>query len=99
MIKVYPVNSCKDCPGLLDEELFKGCTLSDMRVYELDGDWEEYLDQFCPLHHLETIVEDAYELGKEYKDYARGIIKDVRKSVQSDKWVTAHEFLDKIKEA
>lgn len=98
MIKVYPVNDCKDCPKLLDEKEFKGCNLSDVRVYDLDTDWMDYLEQFCPLHYLETIVEEAYDLGKTYSDYSKKCIKNVKRSVQSDKWATAHEFLNKVNE-
>lgn len=98
MIKILPITNCKDCPKFTDEDEFKGCELSDVRCYELDSNWEDYLEQFCPLQFLETIIEDSYEMGLNYKEYKNSIIKDVRKSVQSDKWVTAHDFLEKINE-
>ena len=96
MIRVLPVNSCKECPKFKEDD--KMCQLSKAKAYELDDDWESYLEQFCPLEYLETIIHDAYEQGKEYKKFKDNTIKEVSKSIEESRWCTSHEYLERINE-
>ena len=42
-------------------------------------------------------MEDAYEMGKLFKELKDDKVKEVKKSIDGNKWCTAHEYLDKIK--
>lgn len=97
MLRIYPVNSCRECPKFQEIDNERKCLLSNAQAYDLDEDWEEYLEQFCPLSYLEMIMEDAYEMGKLFKELKDDKVKEVKKSIDGNKWCTAHEYLDKIK--
>lgn len=95
MIKVLPISNCLECPKL--DKNNKACELSKAQAYDLDDDWEEYLEQFCPLEYLETIINDAYEKGMNYKKFKDKTEKNVKESIKENRWATAHEYLEKIK--
>lgn len=96
MVKVLPVNSCRECPKFQEEGNDRMCQLSRAKAYDLDDGWEDYLEQFCPLSNLDTVIRDAYEQGLEYGKFRDETIKEVKKSIEEDKWYTAHEYLEKI---
>ena len=95
-VKVLPINSCRECPKL--EEGARKCTLSKAEAYDLDEDWESYLEQFCPLNYLEAIIDEAYQQGMRYKEFKDDKIKETKHSVDENRWYTAHEYLEKINE-
>ena len=94
MIKILPISNCKECPKLDEENL--SCKLSEARAYDLDEDWAEYLEQFCPLENLDGIINEAYEKGKEYSTFKEHKKKEIQDTVKENKWATAHEYLEKI---
>lgn len=97
MTRVLPINSCRECPKFSEEGNDRMCELSKVQAYDIDDEWEEYLEQFCPLSYLETIINDAFEKGKEYKRFRDGTVKEVKKGIEDDRWCTAHEYLEKVK--
>lgn len=100
MIKILPITDCKECPKLINEKDFKGCELSNIQCYEIDieDDWMDYLEQFCPLIFLEEVIEESYNLGTQYSDHKKEYMKQVRKSVRNDKWLSANDFFNTINE-
>ena len=96
MIKVLPISNCLECPKL--DMNNKACELSKAQAYDLDDDWVEYLEQFCPLECLDTIINDSYEHGMNFRKYKEETKKEVIESIKENKWATAHEYLEKIKE-
>lgn len=95
MIRVFPISNCLECPKLDKEN--RVCELSKAQAYDLDEDWESYLEQFCPLEYLDTIINDAYEKGQEYRKFKEETGKNVNDSIKENRWATAHEYLEKIK--
>lgn len=96
MIKVLPINNCKECPKFNEEIPYYECLASDTRCYEKDDDWEDYLEQYCPLIYLETIIDEAFEKGKEYSMMQENIRTQVKLSTEPTQWFTAQEFLEKL---
>lgn len=94
--KVFPINNCMECPKFNEEPIYYECILSDVRCYEKDGDWEEYLEQFCPLSYLEDIIEESYNKGKDFRQMEKKLTGEDKNSVNPNKWVTTHKFLEKV---
>ena len=100
MVKILPINDCNDCPYVEKHEELIRCILSEAQSYEPEGNWIELLDQFCPLYEVKTIINDAYEMGKEHNDYIEKILKRIQKSnsrEDSQKWDKTHKYMETIK--
>lgn len=83
----------------MDEDEFKGCGVSNIQCYEIEDDgWMDYLEQFCPLLFLEDVIDESYNLGTHYSDHKKDYVRQVRKSVHNEKWLSVNDFFDKINE-
>ena len=96
MIRILPIKDCKECPHWNEEPIYHECRLTDTRCYEKDGNWTDYLEQYCPLEYLDSIIDEAYNKGKEYMVMKEQAETQVRLSTEPTRWFTAHEFLDRL---
>ena len=97
MTRVMIVHDCTECSKFNEEPPYYECTLSDTRHYEKeDENWMEWLMQYCPLECLEDIMDSSFKKGQEYEKHKKDTLRNVRLSTEKTKWLTPHEFLDKL---
>ena len=101
-VKVLPIKNCKECPYLERHTRIIRCDLSEVQSYEPDGDWITLLDQYCPLYNLQEIINDAYEMGWEHKNYMEKAIAKIiwsnKKTSSHIEWEKPEQYLEKMKE-